>query len=257
MSLEIQFGKPLNAKFAPYVMGIKDDINNALEITVALAKSVKAAPITVNGKVIDVHSEILPDEENVFRIVFQDYLIYQVRDESFSNYNKMERRQGDFFCLVENSQILNEIGSLTIAQRFDDDTYFPGEWKHYAIMSQNHVIDIISTSKPDVVQLDSGDKSSELTVLKAEEHELFVNELFEKKSLAALIYLIDNGRELEFKAHGKECFISCSGSKKYVSIWESQEEQSFHSVYDLIKNATIEKVDFLEAWEQAELTYLF
>ena len=84
-----------------------------------------------------------------------------------------------------------------------------------------------------------------------------VNELFNKKSLAALIFLIDCGRELEFKMNGKEYFISCNGSKNYVSLWENKNEQSFDSVLELIENATIENMCFLTAWKQSELEYLF
>ena len=88
-------------------------------------------------------------------------------------------------------------------------------------------------------------------------HDLIVNELFENKSLAALIFLIDFGRELEFKLSEKEYFISCSGSTKYVSLWENKNEQCFESVLELIKNATIENMRFLTAWENAELKYLY
>ena len=87
-------------------------------------------------------------------------------------------------------------------------------------------------------------------------HDLIVNELFEKRSLAALIFLIDCGRELEFKVNGNKCFISCHGSKKYVSLYVN-EEQSFDSVSELISDATIEDMKFLVLWEQAELEYLF
>ena len=73
-------------------------------------------------------------------------------------------------------------------------------------------------------------------------HDLIVNELFNQKSIAALIFLIDCGRELEFKIKGKEYFISCDNSKKYVSLWENKNEQSFDSVLELIKNATIENM---------------
>ena len=88
-------------------------------------------------------------------------------------------------------------------------------------------------------------------------HDLIVNELFNKKSLAALIFLIDCGRELEFKMNGKEYFISCDSSKKYVSLWENKNEQCFDSVLELIKNATIENMCFYTVWEQAELVYLY
>lgn len=88
-------------------------------------------------------------------------------------------------------------------------------------------------------------------------HDLIVNELFDKKSLAALIFLIDFGRELELNMNEKKYFISRSGSNNYVSLWENQKEQSFESVLELIENATIENMCFLSVWEQMELEYLY
>ena len=50
-------------------------------------------------------------------------------------------------------------------------------------------------------------------------HDLIVNELFNKKSIAALIFLIDCGRELEFKMNGKEYFISFSVKLNFLLVF--------------------------------------
>lgn len=81
-------------------------------------------------------------------------------------------------------------------------------------------------------------------------HDIVAEELTDKKSLAALIYLICHGRELEFEIEGKEYFISCDKSQKYVSLWNNQNEQSFDSVDELIENALIENRAFLSIWEK-------
>lgn len=88
-------------------------------------------------------------------------------------------------------------------------------------------------------------------------HDFITNELFEKKSLAALIFLIDRGRELEFNLNRNKYFISRDSSEKYVSLWANKNEQSFDSICELIENASLENMCFLAAWEQAELEYLF
>ena len=87
-------------------------------------------------------------------------------------------------------------------------------------------------------------------------HDLIVAELFQKKSLAALIFLIDCGRELEFDVNENKCFISCDSSQ-YVSLYVNKNEQSFDSVCEMIENATIANMNFLAAWEQAKLELLF
>lgn len=88
-------------------------------------------------------------------------------------------------------------------------------------------------------------------------HDIIAEELTEKKSLAALIYLICNGRELEFEFEGKKYFISCHKSKKYVSIWNELNEQSFNSIDELIENATIKNSPFLSIWEKSIIHTLF
>ncbi len=88
-------------------------------------------------------------------------------------------------------------------------------------------------------------------------HDIIVEELIEKKSLAALIYLICHGRELECEIEGKEYFISCDKSEKYVSLWNNQNEQSFYSVDELIENATIGNSSFLSIWEKSTIKTLF
>jgi hypothetical protein len=88
-------------------------------------------------------------------------------------------------------------------------------------------------------------------------HDIIVEELTDKKSLAALIYLVSHGRELEFEIDGKEYFISCDKAKKYVSLWNNQNEQSFTSIEELIGNSTIENSSFLLLWEKATIQTLF
>ena len=88
-------------------------------------------------------------------------------------------------------------------------------------------------------------------------HDLIVRELFDRKSLAALIYLIDFGRELEFRVDRCKCFISHLNSDNSVYLSVNGIEQRFDSVSEMIKGATIEDLSFLVAWEQAELEYLF
>lgn len=93
--------------------------------------------------------------------------------------------------------------------------------------------------------------------MKLDLHDMIVRELYDKKSLAALIHVIDFGRELEFKVNGKEYFISRDRSEKYVSLWDNKTEQSFDSVYELIENAVVDDDTLLSVWDKVELAFLF
>jgi hypothetical protein len=89
------------------------------------------------------------------------------------------------------------------------------------------------------------------------DHDLATKSLFETKSLNALKFLIDNGRELEFQFGGVDFFLSCSSSAQYVSIWGNGFQQSFDSMDALIENAILNQIPFSTAWDRVELRYLF
>ena len=54
-------------------------------------------------------------------------------------------------------------------------------------------------------------------------HDLIVKEFEQTKSLSALIYLIEHGREIEFLFEGRKYFLSHSNSQKKVSLWSNKE----------------------------------
>ena len=88
-------------------------------------------------------------------------------------------------------------------------------------------------------------------------HDKLVLELFNNKSVKALIYLIKHGRELEFKYADKICFISKDNSLKSVSIWIGKDEQAFDSVEELLKKMKINNDSFETIWNECELNVLY
>lgn len=88
-------------------------------------------------------------------------------------------------------------------------------------------------------------------------YDLIIHELEIKKSLAALIYLIERGRELEFTVNGKEYFLSRDHAEKYVSLWNKHHEQSFNSIEELIENAIIEDRAFISVWNNVKIETIF
>ena len=91
-------------------------------------------------------------------------------------------------------------------------------------------------------------------------HDLIAKEFEHTKSLSALIYLIEHGREIEFLFGGRRYFLSCSNSQKRVSLWNSQnqEEQSFDTIEELIEKATMENgKNLLDVLPQIQLETIF
>lgn len=88
-------------------------------------------------------------------------------------------------------------------------------------------------------------------------HERIVRELLECKSLAALIWLNECGRELEFSVDSVPCFISRSGSERRVSLWVDGNQQAFDSIEQLIEKAVIGQNRLLDIWDSVQINTLF
>ena len=88
-------------------------------------------------------------------------------------------------------------------------------------------------------------------------HDLIVRELETTKSLAALIYLTERGREVEFTIDGRGYFLSIHKSQRTVSLWNEDAEQSFESMEQLLENAVAGGVPFLTAWKDAKIETIF
>ena len=89
------------------------------------------------------------------------------------------------------------------------------------------------------------------------DHDRFENELFQTKSVTALKYLIDAGRELEFHCGDIPCFLTRSNPDRLVSLWCHDTEQCFASMEELLAHSCIHDIPFQEAWQTAELDFLF
>lgn len=91
---------------------------------------------------------LYPDDNNTYEIVFDHYILYQTRNESYCSRDDYEIRKGDSFILFEKSRLLDMLPQITDCYMSNDGIYYPGEWKHYGIYCLNHIIDIISCNEP-------------------------------------------------------------------------------------------------------------
>lgn len=88
-------------------------------------------------------------------------------------------------------------------------------------------------------------------------HDLIVQELETTKSLAALLYLVERGWEVEFTVGGRGYFLSIHKSQGTVSLWNKGSEQSFDSMEQLLENAVLGCEPFLTAWKDAKIETIF
>ena len=88
-------------------------------------------------------------------------------------------------------------------------------------------------------------------------HQRHTDALFATKSLDALVFLIDAGRELEFTFGGQAYFLSGCDTGGYICLYCGAHVQRFDTMQELIRNAVLLDQPFSQAWYQAELQYLF
>ena len=127
------------------------------ELTVRIAQSCVGEPHDMteldepNAKIrelIKMSRPLLVDETHVYEIIFEGYIIYQVGNESYCSGDPNDKFSGRFLRVYEKSALLEHLGEFSDAQALDDGTYYPGKWSHYQIVTQNHIISIISANAP-------------------------------------------------------------------------------------------------------------
>lgn len=147
---------------APFLISMSDGLQEELRLVIAAAE---IGP--VGGRIPELHEsdeatrqalhKILADsrpieinEQCVYEICFHEYILYQVRNESFCSYDPDEVGRGKYMVLFEKSKLLSRLGDFTDAQQLEDGTFYPGKWTHYCIRTQCHVIDVISHCPPTI-----------------------------------------------------------------------------------------------------------
>lgn len=88
-------------------------------------------------------------------------------------------------------------------------------------------------------------------------HDMITDELFDKKSISALLWLISQGRELEATYQNESIFISADKSKNKVSIWINRQESSFATMEELLQFTEIEGHKLIDVWDEIHLDTLF
>ena len=148
---------------APFLMSLSDGLQEELHIVIAAAEvgdvgsnipdfeGVNESTRQALHEILADTQPIKADERRLFEICFHDYIIYQIRNESFWSGDPHEVRHGKYLITFEKSKMLSHLEEITDAQQLDDGSFYPGKWAHYGIYTQNHVIDIISHCPPDVL----------------------------------------------------------------------------------------------------------
>ena len=153
---------------APFLLSLSDGLQEELRLVIAGAKvgeegskipeldemdeTTREALHTVLAKTQPIEA----DEECLYEICFHDYILYQIRNESFASCDPEAVGHGRYLIVFEKSEALSHLQVVTDAQVFDDGSRYPGTWTHYGIYTQNHIIDVIAQDLPEISATKTG-----------------------------------------------------------------------------------------------------
>lgn len=144
----------------PFLMLLSDGLREELRIIIAAAEAGSPGGSISKSEGADEAAEqaiheilassrpIEVNEQCLYEICFHNYIIYQIRNESFCSYDPEEIRHGKYLIIFKKSKLLSHLSIVTDAQQLEDGSYYPGKWKHYGIYTQNHIIDVIAQDAP-------------------------------------------------------------------------------------------------------------
>ena len=78
-----------------------------------------------------------------WEINFENYILYQVRNESFCSFNAAEVKTGKYLAVFEKSRLLEYLPTTVDAGLLEHVE----PWKHYGVFTQNQVIDVIAQAE--------------------------------------------------------------------------------------------------------------
>lgn len=138
---------------APFVIEMNDNGDNELRIIIALSEKGSKGENIENifddnptiKKILANSCPIYEDTENLYEIIFENYILYQCRNESYTSYDNREVRKGNYLIIFEKSRLLDYYQDVIFDFDYESEK---SHRKHYGIYTQRHIIDVISNNEP-------------------------------------------------------------------------------------------------------------
>lgn len=140
------YSSEVNSCVYLYLREIEEPRDNTLRLLVEEAKALAEKTLSLPG--IDLSGkEILSDEScRLFELRWSSYIAYFVRNESYTTVDQSEKVvAGHLLRLCSASKVLDFIRAATIASQD-----YPGPYHHVEVVCLNHVIDVVSTTYPEI-----------------------------------------------------------------------------------------------------------
>jgi hypothetical protein len=135
-----------------YLTGICEPEDNVLKLMIAEAKvSGSREDFRIGSlELKDTAPIVVTEDSSIYEIIFDQYIAYSVRNESYTQLDEEEEFEGRLGCIYTKSKFLDYVRASTFAS---DD--YPGPFKHYGFNCLNHTVDIVSATPPKIVELRS------------------------------------------------------------------------------------------------------
>lgn len=140
----------------PFLTALKEGTENELHLVILGAATEEGAEPggscgnPVLDRILADCKPVVPDPSREFEIIFEDYIIYQVRNESYGSFDELAEGTGTYLIRFKKSSFLDYLSVATDACRLEDGSFYPAPWKHYGICTQNHIVDVIAQEEPKV-----------------------------------------------------------------------------------------------------------
>ena len=137
---------------APFLVKTIEEGENGIRFIVSLSIQGKKGidrndiGIPALSKLLLESTPICPDENNLYEILFENYVFHMARNESYTCWDDYEIRHDKYFIIFDKSRLLDYLPQ--IVNQGIVESYYPKGWKHYGIYCQNHIIDVIATKEP-------------------------------------------------------------------------------------------------------------
>ena len=92
----------------------------------------------------------ITEDSRHFEVSWDTYISYAVRNESYCAWDKTEEWTGENFRMYSKSTFLDFVAHGTFAT-----SEYPGPFVHYQIICSDHIIDVVSETRPKVRRVDA------------------------------------------------------------------------------------------------------
>lgn len=138
---------------APFLIRTIEEPDNIIKFFVAMpVKKEKGEIIDIENpelnKILCECVPLQPEENDIYEIIFENYIFHTTRNESYTCKDDYEISQGKYFVVFDKSRLLDCLPQ--IVEQSIIEACFPNGWKHYGIYCQNHIIDVIAVEEPKI-----------------------------------------------------------------------------------------------------------